>query len=166
MAARLLSRKNRPPHLGPHSLEVLPRRVDIDLTAVPRFEPMSFERPDDPQSIINAMCDHQAVLDAIRVGLVNPVLAEMPDDPVERANHLKSFGYFQDASMVGVCALPQAARLEKSYVNPRIAALAEDLQTRQVKSVAPGFDKIMADLKESMATYLEMSSSNVLKIRN
>ena len=36
-------------------------------------------------------------------------------------------------------------------MNPRIAALAEDLQTRRVKSVAPGFDKIMADLKESMA---------------
>ncbi len=25
-----------------------------------------------------------------------------PDDPMERANHLKAFGYFSDASMVGV----------------------------------------------------------------
>ena len=151
MAARILSRKNRLPHLGPHSLEVLPRQSDIDLSSVPRFEPLSFTRPDEPQSIINAMGDHQAVLDAIRVGLVNPVMAELPEDPIERANHLKSFGYFQDASMVGVCALPQAARLSEPYVNPRIAALAKDLQTREVKSVAPGFDKIMADLKDSMA---------------
>ncbi len=151
MAAQVFSQRSRLPHLGPHRLETLKRQPSVDLECVPGFIPYSFSRPDTPQSIVNAMRDHQAVLDAIRVGLVNPVIAEVPDDLNERSNHLKSFGYFSDASMVGICAIPPIARLEEPYINPGIADIARDLQTRQMKSVAPGFDLIMADLKDSIS---------------
>ncbi|MEX0347322.1 MAG: 2Fe-2S iron-sulfur cluster-binding protein [Rhizobiaceae bacterium] len=121
-----------------------------DLGAVPAMQPLSFDRPDAPQSIVNAMGEYQAMLDAIRDGLVNKVRAECPDDPRERANHIKGFGYFSDSSMVGICKLPDAALLPEPFRNPDIDRLADDLRTRQTKTLASGIDIIMADLKESM----------------
>ncbi len=145
---RLFSHKTRPVHLGGYALERLARGPMPDLSQVAPFVPLRFERADD--SLVNAMADHQAMMDAIRDGLVNRAQADIPPDPVERANHLKAFGYFSDAAMVGVGLLPDAARLETPVVNPGIAALAEALRSRQTKTLASGIDMIMADLKESM----------------
>ncbi|MGR3502471.1 2Fe-2S iron-sulfur cluster-binding protein [Pseudaestuariivita sp.] len=150
MTLRVLSQKKRPMHLGPYRLETLARAGSIDLGHVPAFEQISFDHAHDPQSIVNAMRDHQAMLDAIRVGLVNKVEAAAPTDPVERANHLKSFCYFNDASMAGTCKLPREAILPEPYQNPDIGKLAHDLRTKQTKTLATGIDMIMADLKESM----------------
>ena len=121
-----------------------------DLAAIPPFQPLSFSRPDAPLNLVNAMGEFQAMMDALRDGLVNKARAECPDNPVERANHLKGFGYFSDASMVGICALPDTALLDQPYRNPEIDRLANDLKTRQTKTLASGIDMIMADLKESM----------------
>ncbi|EFL88602.1 reductive dehalogenase [Ahrensia sp. R2A130] len=149
---RFFSDKDRPVHLGPYPLERLERRDDLDLSNVPEFDPVSFSRPEHPLSIINAMAPHQAMLDAIRDGLVNKAVAECPTDPVARANHLKGFGYFSDASMVGICKIPAEAHLREAVRNPDIDALAEDLRTRQTTTLAAGIDLIMADLRESMDT--------------
>ena len=43
------------------------------------------------------------LLDATREGIVKPERAKIPDDPDERARHLKSFGYYCDSAMVGIC---------------------------------------------------------------
>lgn len=147
---RLFSDRNRPVHLGPFPLERLARQDSADLSAVPQMRAVSFNRPDAPDSIVNAMRDYQAMLDAIRDGLVNPVPSEIPADPVERANHLKAFGYFNDAAMVGICHLPEAALLADPIRNPDIDRLAEGLRTRQTKTLASGIDVIMADLKDSI----------------
>ncbi len=147
---RIFSDKDRPVHLGPYPLERLARCDKVDLAAVPAMQPVLFDRPDAPQNIVNAMAEFQAMLDAIRDGLVNRVRSEIPDDEQECANHLKSFGYFNDASMVGTCLLDDAARLDKPFRNPDIDALAQALRTRQTKTLAAGIDLIMADLKESM----------------
>lgn len=151
MALRLFSTKNRPVYLGPYPLERL-ARADMmsDLGGIPDGEPLNFRRTDTPASIVNAMGEYQAMLDAIRDGLVNTVRAGCPDDPQERADHLKAFGYFSDASMVGTCLLPDKAVLDRPYRNPDIDRLAETLRTRQTKTLASGIDMIMADLKESM----------------
>ena len=114
------------------------------------MQPVSFRRPDAPESIVNAMREYQAMLDAIRDGLINPVLSKIPAEPEERANHLKAFGYFNDAAMVGICRLPDAALLADPIRNPDIDRLAHDLKTRQTKTLASGIDMIMADLKDSM----------------
>ncbi|MGI9354380.1 MAG: reductive dehalogenase [Rhizobiaceae bacterium] len=150
MSFRLFSDKNRPVHMGPYPLELLARRDDTILMEVPPVQQVSFHRRDTPESIVNAMGEYQAMLDAIRDGMVNKAKAGCPDDLVERANHLKAFGYFSDASMVGTCFLPKEAHLETPFRNPDIDRLAEDLRTRQTTTLAAGIDMIMADLKESM----------------
>ena len=150
MTFRLFSDKNRSVHMGPYPLERLARCDDTFLLDVPPMQPVSFRRRDTPENIVNAMGEYQAMLDAIRDGMVNKAKAGCPDDPLERTKHLKAFGYFSDASMVGNCLLPQEAHLETPFRNPDIDRLAEDLRTRQTTTLAAGIDMIMADLKESM----------------
>ena len=150
MTLRFFSDRNRPVHLGPYPLERLVRGPMPDLGTVPPMARLDFVRPDAPASIVNAMADYQAMMDAIRDGLVNKTRSTIPADPTERANHLKAFGYFSDAAMVGICALPASARLAEPIRNPGIDRLAEDLRTRQTKTLASGIDLIMADLKELM----------------
>ncbi len=151
MGVRFFSDAKRPVHLGPYPLERLARGPMPDLTAVPASRPLSFQRPGTPHSIVNAMGEYQAMMDAIRDGLVNKARSVIPDDPAERANHLKAFGYFSDASMVGIGPLPDTALLDQPYRNPDIDRLAEALRTRQTKTLAAGIDLIMADLKDSMS---------------
>ncbi|MCG6857233.1 MAG: 2Fe-2S iron-sulfur cluster binding domain-containing protein, partial [Salaquimonas sp.] len=109
-----------------------------------------FHRPEKPESIVNAMGEFQAMMDAIRDGLVNKAMAAIPADPTERANHLKSFSYFSDASMVGVGPLTGEMLLAEPRCNPDIDRLVEALRTRQTKTLASGIDLIMADLKDSV----------------
>jgi len=148
---KLRTYHDRPMHLGPYPLEQLRRIAQVDLTGLPAMVPLSFRRADSPKSIINAMQDYQAMLDATRDGLVKRELAEIPADRTERANHLKAFGYFCDASMVGVCAIPDTAWLNAPMVNPDVDRLADKLRGMQPKSLAAGIDVIMAGLRESMA---------------
>ncbi len=149
---RLFSYKDRPFHLGPYPLETLARTDKAsDLSAVPPMTPLVFRRKDTPVSLVNAMTEFQATLDAIREGLVKRERGVIPEDPLERANHLKSFAYYNDASQAGVCALTPEMFLDAPVVNPEVARLAEDMQTRQTKTLAAGVDVIMADLKEAMA---------------
>ena len=148
---KLRSYRDRPMHLGPFPLEGLRRRQTLDLSDLPPFQPVSFRRPEDPKSIINAMQDYQAMLDATRDGMIKREIAEIPDDPTERANHLKAFGYYCDASMVGVCEVPAQAWLDTPIANPDVDRLADKLRTIQPKSLAAGIDVIMAGLRESMA---------------
>ncbi len=150
MAIRFFSDRNRPVHLGPFPLERLERGPMPDMATVPPMQPLSFHRPETPESIVNAMREYQAMMDAIRDGLVNKAVAACPDDPAERANHIKGFGYFSDAAMVGIGSVPDGALLAQPIVNPDIDRLSHDLKTRQTKTLASGIDMIMADLKESM----------------
>lgn len=148
---KLRSYKSRPMHLGPFPLEGLKRQPACDTSALPAFEGISFRRPDDPESIVNAMQDYQAMLDATRDGMIKREMAEIPSDLAERANHLKAFGYYCDASMVGTCVIPDAAWLDAPVVNPDVDRLADKLRTMQPKTLAAGIDVIMAGLRESMA---------------
>ena len=148
---KLFSDRNRPVHLGPYPLERLARTdVAPDLGRIPPMRPVSFHRPDAPHSIVNAMAEYQAMLDAIRIGLVGKVRSACPEDLQVRADHLKAFGYFSDASMAATCALTPSCLLPEPFRNPDVDRLADDLRTRQTKTLAAGIDMIMADLKESM----------------
>ncbi len=148
---RLFSSKRRPIHQGPYPCELLSRKSSVeDLEKVPPHPALKFEKPDDARSIVNAMREYQAMLDAIRQGDTNSQRAACPNDPVERAEHLKSFGYFSDAAVVGTCLLPASAVLSESYRNPELARFVEALQNRQTKTLAAGIDMIMADLRDSI----------------
>ena len=149
-AMKFFSSRKRPVHLGGYPLEKL-NRLPRPLTAFPSvpLPVLSFDRPETPESIVNAMGPFQAMMDVLRTGPVNPVRAVIPDDPQERAHHLKAFGYYNDASMMGVCALPDAARLAEPVQSPGTDALARDLRERQTKTLAAGVDVIMANLRDA-----------------
>ncbi|MCP5074787.1 MAG: reductive dehalogenase [Rhodobacteraceae bacterium] len=148
---KLFSYRNRPVHLGPYPLEKLRRSSTApDLSQLEPMRQLSFKRDNDPLSIITAMGEYQAMLDTTRDGLVKQEVATIPADPQERSNHLKSFGYFCDASMVGISKIPQSAWLKEPLKNPDVDRLATTLETKQVKTLASGIDVILAMLKESM----------------
>ena len=147
---RLFSSKKRSVHEGPYPMELLKRGPMPDLKSIPKMEAISFRRPEQPNSIVNAMCEYQAMLDAIRDGFINRAKAEIPNDKIKRSNHFKAFGYFSDAAVVGICKLSSNNILDIPIHNPDITPLAEALRTRQTKTLASGIDLIMADLKESM----------------
>ncbi|MGR3713527.1 MAG: reductive dehalogenase [Shimia sp.] len=151
MGLRFFSTKNRDPHLGPYPLERLKRVSNLpDMVALPRWAPLSFDRLETPHSLVNAMGEYQAMMDAIRDGLVNPERGAAPEDPDERAKHMKAFGYFQDTTMIGICPVPAQAMLAEAARNPDIDRLAHDLRTKQTKTLASGIDEIMAGLRESV----------------
>ncbi|MES0811703.1 2Fe-2S iron-sulfur cluster-binding protein [Roseibium sp. SCPC15] len=148
---KYFSDKTRPFHLGPFPLERLARsETGYETAGMPAFGQMTFSRPDSPENVINAMSEAQAMLDAIRDGLVNKARADVPDDLVERQNHLKAFGYFSDVSMAGTCSVQPEMFLEAPFRNPDVDRLAEKLRTTQTKSLASGIDMIMADLRDAM----------------
>ena len=150
MTKRFFSSNDRPIHMGPYPVEKL-RRVSSGVRGkTPKMQAVSFHHPETPDSIVNAMREYQAMMDAIRDGLINKVHSEIPDHPKERADHLKAFGFFNDASMIGVCRLGKDDLLVDPIKNPEIDRLAHALKTRQTKTLATGIDMIMADLKESM----------------
>ena len=148
---KLRSYRNRAPHLGSYPLETLPRaEAATGLEALAPMPGLNFRRPDDPLSIVNAMQEYQAMLDATREGLVKRERGVIPSDPTERANHMKSFGYYCDASMVGICEIPGSAWLDAPLKNPDVDRLAKKIETMQVKTYAAGVDVIMAGLRESL----------------
>ena len=148
---RVFSTKHRPSHLGPYPLEALPRQEALpDLGALAAWPGLRFESS-DPVSIIPAMGEYQAMLDATRTGQVKSERAIIPDDPEERARHLKGFGYYCDAGQVGICRIPASAWRADPLENPDVARLADKINTMQVKTFAAGVDVIMAGLKEALA---------------
>lgn len=151
MGIRFFSTKDRPFNFGPYPLERLKRtEIAPDLSKVPDSSQLNFRRLETPHSLVNAMGEYQAMMDVLRDGIINPESATAPSDPSERASHMKAFGYFQDASMMGICHLPSAALLKESTRNPDIDRLAHDIRTKQTKTLASGIDEIMAGLKESV----------------
>ena len=152
MGMRWKSSKDRPFHLGTFPMEKLLRQAEpAGLDQLKPQSPLPFSREDDPASIINAMGEYMGMLDAIRIGMKNPVPATCPDDLTERANHLRAFGYFGDASIMGTTLLADDDKLAQPFRNPEIDRLAHRLRTEQTKTLAAGIDAIMADLKESMS---------------
>ena len=152
MGLRWKSTKKRPVHLGFYPLERLVRLdAPAGLDRLPPGQPLSFERPEDPASIVNAMGEYMGMLDAVRIGNVNQAKAICPDDLIERAQHLKAFGYFGDATMMATGLLDPSDRLENPFRNPDINRLAQRLRTEQTKTLAAGIDAIMADLRDSMS---------------
>ena len=148
---KLFSYKGRAMHLGPYPLEKLKRCHNTpDYTSVPDMEALAFDKPNMPVSIVHAMGEYQATLDALRAGCIQNTKATIPHDPNERSQHLKAFGYFCDASIMGVCKIPSEAWLNQPLNNPDIARLEEKLANTQVSSLASGIDMILAMVQDTI----------------
>jgi reductive dehalogenase len=113
------------------------------------MEAVPYTDPGNPESLVNAMTRYIGMFDVVRDGAVTPLKAEIPDDPQERSNHLKAAGYYYDATMVGVAALPPEALLDTPIRNPSLPALVAELEKGQPKTFAAGIDVIYADVLES-----------------
>ena len=71
MSIRFFSTKDRPFHMGPYPLERLKRAEEMpDLSAVPATTQLDFRALDTPHSLVNAMGEYQAMMDAVREGVV------------------------------------------------------------------------------------------------
>ncbi|MDA9290500.1 reductive dehalogenase [Amylibacter sp.] len=146
---RFFSEKNRLPHLGPYPMERLKRNTG-PIEKVPEMKAINFNCEKKPHSIINSMRDYQAMMDALRIGLINKGRCNIPSDLNERSNHLKSFAYFQDCSVVGITKIDTDCHLKMPIHNPDIERLSEDLRTKQTKTFAAGMDVLMAELREAV----------------
>ncbi len=79
--------------MDPYPLERLKRTDTMpNLNAVPASKLLDFRALETPHALVNAMGEYQAMMDAIREGVVNKTPATAPSDLVERSNHLKAFG--------------------------------------------------------------------------
>ena len=151
--SKLFSDRNRPIHMGRFPTERLMRSEQYpDLSTLAPWPMLDFQRPAGSASIVPAMAEFQAMMDAVRDGSAHPVISDIPADLQERSNHLKAFAYFNDIAIVGITELVADDHLASARLNPEVARLAHALSTRQTKTLAAGIDMIMADLKESMAT--------------
>lgn len=151
MAAKLVSGARRPVHLGPYRLERLLRGRARPEGPVPRIAAPVFRRPEAPAFIGNAMADYQALMDALRDGQINAARADCPTDPDERSQHLKAFGYFCDASLVGVTDLTGGDHLAERVENAEVGALLDRIETGQTRTLASGIDTLLAELRGSLA---------------
>lgn len=146
---RLFSYRDRPVHLGPYPLERLTRQdASPEWAGGAPMAALSFDDA-DPESIKHAMRRFITMFDLVRDGAVNPCRGEVPAGLDERAQHLKAAGYYFDASMMGICALPRGALLPTPIRNPGVQALGAELEASQPKSFAAGMDMILADVLDS-----------------
>lgn len=147
---RLFSTRDRPFHHGPYPLERL-KRGPLSAAAlrdVPPMRPLAFERA-DALSIVHAIRPYLDMFDVVRDGAVAPREADIPAQADERSRHLKAAGYYFDASMMGACELPRESLLAEPIGNPRLAAIAAELERSQPSSFAAGMDMILADVIDS-----------------
>ncbi len=148
---RLFSTKNRAIHKGPYPTERLIRVDTIpNLADILPAEPLTLRTPEEPTRLTNAMADYQAMMDVLRVGKAAELRSACPEDETERSQHIKSFGYFNDASDIGICKLSNSVMLDTPVRNKDIDALSDFIDTKQTTTLASGIDVIMADLRESI----------------
>lgn len=120
---KLFSYRNRPVHMGPYPMETACRSpcvACLDLANMPVQQPLDVATAVDKASIRHACDDYLSLLDTIRDGPINPVVAEIPGDLIERANNLKAAGYFLDATFAASCELTPELLLEHPFRHPRI----------------------------------------------
>lgn len=98
--------KDRPFHLGPFPLEVLPRDPAVveRESRLPPFDNAPRPVPDDPLSA--AAAHYREIFARFVTGQPVHAKAPVPDDLQRRAVDLKGGAYFLDASGAGICTIP------------------------------------------------------------
>ncbi|MEH6526986.1 MAG: reductive dehalogenase domain-containing protein [Sneathiella sp.] len=103
--------KNRPFHFGPFPLETL-RRDSTVFGQEAKRPPSVMSGPAGEQTGIGAAAnDYQNLFSHFKEGTSAPQMAPLPNDLGPRAVDLKGAAYFLDASMAGICEIPETAWL-------------------------------------------------------
>ncbi len=106
---RIFSSKGRPFPLGPFPLESIRRMASAPDLEAARDAVQG--RPAADGNQLALICDrYQQIYEAFRNGAEAPERAPDAESLAERASDLKGLGYFFDATMVGLCRVPPAAR--------------------------------------------------------
>ena len=94
--AKLFSDRNRPVHMGRFPTETLKRSTQIpDLDGLAPWSDLSFQRPAGSASLVPAMAEFQAMMDAVRDGPQNSAPSQIPDDLNQPSTPPKPFSYFK-----------------------------------------------------------------------
>ena len=79
--SKLFSDRNRPIHMGRFPTERLMRSEQYpDLSTLAPWPMLDFQRPAGSASIVPAMAEFQAMMDAVRDGSAHPVISDIPAD--------------------------------------------------------------------------------------
>ncbi len=105
-------RRNRPVELGPYPLETLPRDPEVTLreTSLAATELTNASaNSQKPLALSTRM--YRDIFESKRSATVFGRRAPVPNDLSRRTRDIKGSAYFQDASQVGICEIPQSAWL-------------------------------------------------------
>lgn len=104
---KLFSNRTRPVHLGPYPVEWLAR---TDSGAFPGGHLPAAQGMPGPWALSHVSATYRQVYNDLRQGRQAAGEAPVPDDLAERARNAKASGYFLDASLMGVAAIPGQMR--------------------------------------------------------
>ena len=162
----LTSPSKRPVHLGPYPLEDLPRLPNHK--ALPpgikkrRGLTLPAERGEPTKlAISNVFGPFSEMLDHFRSGPITGDPAPVPGDPEVLSKHLKGWAYFQGASVVGVCAIPEVAWLGPAeHLFGLMFLVAHESPVNSGESAAEylvGTQQELADLRAARAAVVTAS---------
>ena len=103
-------RSTRPVDFGPFPLETLPKDSAIihHETQLPALDSVPVIS-DAKTALVESTRKYRSIFEELRKVTVFIKRAPVPDDLTRRAQDLKGAGYFLDASMMGICELPNNA---------------------------------------------------------
>lgn len=108
---RLIRNSDRPVHLGPFPLEALPRDEGLVAGEVEAPRQAPAERPRNDYPLAAVATKYRDIFAGSAEDAPAAARAPLPDDPGRRTVDAKGYAYFLDASMVGICELPESAWL-------------------------------------------------------
>ena len=136
----------RPFHLGTYPLDSLPRDAALGRAEAERPQTGKPAGPGPAphgalaQTALAKTAHHYRGLFAeFAQGEVAPVRAPVPDDLGARVIDIKGYGYFMDASQVGVCRMPEAAWLSRTESENSDTASAGPGELERAGPAAQGF---------------------------
>jgi len=144
---KLFSYRRRPVHMGPYPMETLARvrsAADLSLPDLGPLAQLDMAPEHDPSSILHAMDDYLSLLDAVRDGPVNPEPAEIPESPEARANNLKAYACFLDASFAATCEVSEDLWLPEAFSHPKIPQWFEKCDMAAERPTPPAVEMALS----------------------
>ncbi|MCP5214555.1 MAG: Fe-S protein [Pseudomonadales bacterium] len=112
-------RRSRPVDFGPYPLESLARDISISEREANRPPLVSLPPlPEADTALVEATRKYRKIFEELRKVTVFIRKAPLPENLERRTQDLKGAGYFLDASMIGLCKLPENAWVKGGARNP------------------------------------------------
>ncbi|MBT5569884.1 MAG: hypothetical protein HOJ90_01575, partial [Alphaproteobacteria bacterium] len=134
---RLLKNGDRPFHLGPFPLEVLPHDDGIATGEINRVR-IGPDHDRTPHMMLgSALREYRDIFAQVAEGEVAPETAPDTDDPDRSTVDIKGAAYFMDASQVGICLIPDSAWRENESPDGNNLAIVILLEHQRIPQDEP-----------------------------